>query len=921
MSMNMVTSATLCVLAVLALSFFAAQAAQPAPVGDAAKPESRPAPQQVIEQTQTADGTVVAKLSNGLTVIVKAVKTAPVVCVRSYVNAGSMYEREWLGCGLSHLVEHLVAGDAENSGNGAGKSPATQPVQASKLRSRITEIGGQSNASTTLDHTQYYISAASGKAMECIDLIAEWMVRPGYNNEDFEREHGVVQRELEMDKDIPMWMMWETHAANQYGDHPAAVPTIGYAVPLNKVTFEDVKAYHARMYVPQNMVFVVVGDVDVQASLDRVCQAFAGFNTGRGVDLSLGEVRPVVGVRRTTRQHPSMKEAMQTMAFLTIPLLHEDLYALDVLAGVLGDGESSRLNLKIERKQLVTSISCGSWTPHWGRGAIEISFRAKDSARADLAEKAILDELKSIVEKGVTDEELARVKRQKVAELVYSQQNVEVIAGRLASDFISTGNVLFSRDYTKNIQAVTAEQVRKVASKYLTFDQMVITRLVPPEAAKVTASGPAAVDKSAASTFTLPNGLKVVMCPTDSVGLVSMTFMGKGGIMLEDEKTNGMGDLMMTLTTKGAGKLSAEQIADFFDNAGGTITAECAQNSFYWQASVLDDSFDKALEITADIVQHPTFEANELEIARPQALAAIDRVEEQWQTQLLRFFREKFFTNSPYRFVVSGKKEVVSAVTAKQLAEYHRKNILAGSSVLTIYGHFNPDKTKAAVEKLFADMPKGQVELTLPAPREVKQAEVHVLPVPKDRSAAGIIVAMPGMKANDEDRFALNVLKTIISGWRLPSGWLHTELRGKQLVYVIHTNNLTGFAPGAYFAYAACQPEKAPEVIEIINKNLRKASSYLPTSQEINEAVNTILTAELLGAQTMAELSLQAAINEQYGFGYQYQSKLEGLYRKVTPADVQRVAKKYLSGQYVTIVTTAKPELITTAAEKADGKK
>ena len=297
-------------------------------------------------------------------------------------------------------------------------------------------------------------------------------------------------------------------------------------------------------------------------------------------------------------------------------------------------------------------------------------------------------------------------------------------------------------------------------------------------------------------------------------------------------------------------------------------------------------------------------------------------MEEQWQTQLQRFFREKFFTNSPYRFLVSGKKDVVGAVTAKQLAEYHHKNILAGSSVLAIYGHFDAVQTRAAVDKLFADMPKGQVELVLPAPREVKQAELHVLPVPKDRSATGIIIAMPGMKVTDDDRFALNVLKTIISGWRLPSGWLHTELRGKQLVYVIHTSSVMGYAPGAYFAYAACQPDKAPEVLEIINRNLRKASTYLPKQEEINESINTILTAELLGNQTMLELSMQAAVNEMYGFGYGYPSKLEGFYRKVTPADVQRVAKKYLSGDYVTIVTTAKPELLTKdAGEKLAEKK
>ena len=164
-------------------------------VGGCAEPQisASGGPLEIVEKTVTEDGTIVAKLDNGLTVIVKAVRTAPVVFVGAYVRTGAMVEGKWLGSGISHLTEHLVAKGAVHDGAGAKKTKQTT--------NRIAEIGGQSNASTSISRTRYFISAAAGKTDDCIDLVADWMARAEITREDFEREHGVVQRELELAKD------------------------------------------------------------------------------------------------------------------------------------------------------------------------------------------------------------------------------------------------------------------------------------------------------------------------------------------------------------------------------------------------------------------------------------------------------------------------------------------------------------------------------------------------------------------------------------------------------------------------------------------------------------------------------------------------------------------------------------------------
>ena len=898
---------------ITAVTFRLAPVLMMALAGAACGPQGAPAPLEppkIAEKVVTEDGTVVAKLSNGLTVIVKAVRTAPVVFVGAYVRAGGMYEGKWLGSGISHLTEHLVAKGAVHD-TGAGRAAEA----AKQTTDRIAEIGGQSNASTSLSRTRYYISAAAGKTNDCIDLVADWMARAEITREDFRREHGVVQRELELAEDSAPRQLWRAHAKNIFASHPAAVPVLGYRQPLSKLTYEDVLAYHRRMYVPQNMLFVVVGDVDTKAVLGRVRQALAGFERGRCPDLSLPPVAPLAGVRRVVKPHKELTEVLADLSFQTIPLVHPDLYALDVLSYVLTKGRAARLVRRIERdKKLVTSISSSSWTPAWGRGVFDLSFRS-DPNKADAAEKAILGELRAVVEKGVTAAELARAKRQKVADLAYSQQTAQSIAGTLAGDFLSTGDVGFSRNYTNRIQAVTAEQVKRVAKKYFTFDRMAVTRLVPSRTFKVGAADARAAGKTDTVLFKLPNGLRVVLHPTKDVQLVSMAFVAAGGLLLETEKTNGLGTLTANLSTKGAGGRSAEQIAAFFGRAGGSISGRCGNNTFYWRANVLDDSFTEALDILADVVVRPTFSEKELSILRPKLLKSIERTDQDLIGQAFKVSRARFFTGSPYRWLASGRKEVVASATAKQIAAYHRGSLRAGSSVLAIFGNFDAAAARRRIERLFAPVPAGRAKLPSPPRRKVDAAgELHVKKT--EKTGAAVVVSLPGMKLDDPDRFAITVLDTIISGYRLPSGWLHAELRGKQLVYVVHAYNWPGLAPGSFTTYAACRPEKAPEVVDIIKRNLARAAGYKPTKREVSLAINTILTAEILGNQSMSALAMSAALDELYGFGHDFRKKLERHYRRVTPADVLRVGGKYLGGGAVVVVTTPKPEAFDTPGAK-----
>ncbi len=853
------------------------------------------------------DQTTVVKLENGLTVIVKPVHTAPVVCVRSFIRTGTLYEREYLGTGISHLLEHLVAMGAVHE-MGEGLTDTT----ARKTSDAVEAIGGQSNAYTTLDHASYYISAAAGQAENCIRLVADWMARPAFSNDDFEREQGVVQRELEMWKDDPGRQLYQAHAANIYRFSAAGVPVIGYAAALQKLKYDDVKKYHARLYVPQNMLFCVVGDVEVQEVLEVAQDAFADFAPGRVPDFDVSEVWPITSVRRALVLNNKATETLERLSFQSIDLFDPDLYALDLLSYILTNGPASRLVQRLQlEKQLVTSINSSSWTPAWGRGVFSFDFGTAPE-KADAAEKALIEELQELIRKGVTEKELQRAKRQKKADYIYSQQSVDAQAGTLGTDWLATGDITFSKRYTDQIQKVTAAQVQGAAKYYFAFDKMAVTRVSPGTAEEMfeeKAEEQVGGEQQTVMT-TLPNGLRCVLKPEPGKGLVSMAFVSLGGILLEDEKNNGLGTAMTALSTRGAGDRSADDIAAFFDQAGGSLNGDCGNNSFYWIATVLSDSYKEAVEVFSDVIIRPTFPEDELARLKPLLLAAIERIDEDWQPQLQRFFRQNFFEQSPYKLLPTGQVEVVQNLNVEQLQDYHERTVHADSSVFCIFGDFDLEVAEALIRLHFSALPPGAVEVPVVGenlrPQIPDEGEQFVLETANEGAAA--IVAVPGMEiSNVHDVMSMNVLDTIISGYRLPSGWLHEELRGKQLVYTVHAYNWPGLLPGAFVTYAAGQPDNVGEIVAIIQKNLERASSYKPEPQEVEHAVNSILTAELLQNQSLENLALQAALNELYGLGYDFQDKMEERYKQLTPVDVQRVGQKYLKPPYSITVTTPNP--------------
>lgn len=857
--------------------------------------ESQPAPKPLTEDRRLVDSPDerVVVLSNGLTLILKAHRVSPAVTVRMYCQTGSIYEQEYLGCGMSHLFEHLL------------HSTATTTRTEEESRRILDRIGGNANAYTSYETTAYYINTGKENLATAVSLLGDWITRPTWPQQAFDREWGVVQRELERDVDNPERRIFQMTMETMYRVHPARFPIIGHKPVVQTLKKEDIVAYYHRMYVPDRMQVVIAGDIDLDAAQTAVCEEFAGFARRRVPTIHVPD-EPEMTTPRFACKRMKVDAAMLQLAWPSIPLDHPDLYAIDVLSFVLTQGESSRLIREVRDRGLVFRISSSSWTPPWARGMFLVSARlAPDKLEQAIA--AILAQVERVRNELVSTEELNQAKKQKAAEHVLALQTAEAIGENMARDFQATGDIHFSQAYVDNILKVTPEQVREAARRYLVPERLARIQVLPEGVAETSGSAVAESGPPKVRKVVLDNGLRCLIQPDASVPLVAIQSFTLGGVLFEDEKTNGLSQLIAYLAPRGTEKRSAEEIARFFDSRGGLFNGVSGNNTIYFAAQVLKDDFADALEVVADVVMHPVFPAEELDFYRPIVLDRIGQLDETWRVELMTYLDRHAFTHSPYRMPAVGSREVVSKATREDLVAFYRDRLKAADTVVAVYGDVDPDVAESLLRRTFGALPAGGSGLPKVEPEPTRDKPVlYIKAKPPTRAVAGVGLAFKGMAVTQVDDMAkMAVLDTVISGYRYPTGWLEEALRGgdRSLVYEVHAVNRPGPVPGAFQIYAACEPGKVAEVYTIVLEQLAKAREGKCTEAELARAKNIIATTDMMETQTNAERAMKAALDELYGLGYDNGPRFLERVKVVTLEDVQATARKYFTEPVVAVVT------------------
>jgi zinc protease len=866
---------------------------------------------------------IVSVLRNGMTVIVKRIPS-PAVAVRGYCQTGGVYEGKWLGGGLSHLLEHLVAG---------GSNERRTEAENKNL---LQKIGNDSNAYTTDDHTAFFVNTTTPHMEEAVDLVTGWMLGAKITVPEYRREYQVVQRELERGKGMPDQVFYNLFQLNRYHVSPAKVPVIGYQEVIQGLSRDDVYSYYQLAYQPNNMVFVVVGDIDPEKMLEAVRKNVSDAKPGRAFSHDIAAEPPVVAPRTLVATFPNLGPARVDLAFPSVREDSPDMYALDLLSTIVGGGESAILVQDLrDKRQLVSGIGTEDFTPSYVEGSFMVDFQC-DPDKVQEASKAILEDLAAVREHGVSADEITRAKTQMKMSRLKQLQTSQDVAASLAVDFFSTGDAHFSDHYVDRIEAVTAEQLQAVAKKYFDAGKLVTTVLLPSEAvgteglAKAEDLLRAAAPESAKSIapaagpsqtqrFVLSNGTILLTKQFATTPLVSVRMYALGGVTAEDAATNGLGNLAMDLVPRGTTTRSAEQIAEYFDSIGGDIEATCGNNTWLWAMGCSKENLADAMAVYADIVLHPTFADSELAQMKRRIAARIAAQDAEWHDRAFRFFKNAFYgpMNSPYQFMPVGTIDNLGKLTSDQVKQWYTQKVLSAPRVLAIYGGVTAEQAKQLAESLLGGGDK------VPAPQShtfiEKSAQIDsatpfvnvqkVLVKKTDQGPASIAIGFKsGAVIGEPGEATATRAYTLAAGFRYPTGYIFETLRGLGLSYEAAAYSSPGRdpeLPGCLLAYAACDPSKVNQATELILMNIARLQGTDDDMQPdwFARSSELISTADALEHETPESQAERVALDELMGLGWDFHDKMNQWISDVTLDQVRAYARTRLRDCVVTICT------------------
>ena len=409
-------------------------------------------------------------LANGLKVIVKEDHRAPVATAQVWYKVGSAYEYGGI-TGVSHVLEHMMF-----------KGTPKYPV--GKFSEILASVGARDNAFTGRDYTGYYQLLGVDNLSTSFELESDRMAHLNLDEKEFVKELEVVKEERRLrTEDNPNSLTYEQFSATAFNSSAYHNPIIGWMDDLNNMQVSDLRSWYETWYAPNNATLVVVGDVDPQEIFQQAEQYY-GDIPKREIKARKPRLEPEqIGERRVevkaVARLPYMIMGYKAPVLNTAKDRHE-AYALNVLAGILDGGRSSRLSKHLVREQEIAA-SVGAGYDLYAAQSSMFLFSGTPNAGHSLTEleQAIDKEIERLKNDLVTEQELKRVKAQVVASEVYQQDSVQRQAYLIgALETVGLGWQVIN-SYAENINKVSAEDVRDVAKKYLVEDQKTVAILTP----------------------------------------------------------------------------------------------------------------------------------------------------------------------------------------------------------------------------------------------------------------------------------------------------------------------------------------------------------------------------------------------------------------------------------------------------------
>ena len=863
--------------------------------------------------TDSAGRTLLTRLPNGLTVLVKKDDRFPLVSLRLYVHAGSAYERPGEE-GISHMLEHMVF-------KGTDKRPKGM------VAADVEKTGGYLNAATSFDYTVYLTDMTKDYWKTGLDVLKDMAFNPSLDPQELESEKDVVVAELKRGEDTPGQRLFRMTQQAALQGTPYYHPIIGYEKTVRDLSSEVIRDYISRLYQPQSMLLLACGNVDPEEFLAEASRLFGDLGNKHIIrpPMSETDIFTPKGFTATVEEGPWNKVHL-SMAIPVPGMQDMRSSQLDVLAQILGGDATSRFyrTYKYE-KRLVDSISASNYSFE-RLGLFYISATLDADKLAPFWETFSKD-LAGLEKSAFTAEELNRAKLNLEDDMFRSKETLSGYASKLGYFAFFSDGEQSEANYLNTIRDTDQKVLHGLLRDFFKPDAVSLIALLPKDAAqpkevaaagkedtrnweawfakslqtkwKAPAEDAAKKENEAAKgeteTIDLGQGRTLVLIPDPTLPYAAVNMLFSGGDSLMSEKDQGLAAFTASLLTKGTKKLSATALEDFLSDRAAAFAASTGKQSFSVGMNApsrfMKDMFDL---LQATLVTPAMKEEEEAVRVRENQIAAITVREDRPTALAFRRMFHFFFGNHPYGYLTLGEKERVARFTAKDARDFWKEQTLQ-PWVLTVCGTYDKEAILAAVKKLPVPAKK---EKEIPEPHWGDSKELD-LKLP-ERNQAHLMLVFPTVGYGTEDEPGLDLLQNILAG---QSGLLFRDLRDKQgLGYTVTAFPWKTQKTGALIFYIGTEPDK----MEQAEKGFRDVIAMLQTQvlpeEELERGKNQMQGDYYRDHQSLSSRSAEAAILTILGQPLDASRKLVEKAKKVDAQALQKLAQTYLQPEKAYIV-------------------
>lgn len=850
-------------------------------------------------------------LPNGLVLLLDESHLAAVAEVQIWAKVGSADEGPG-EAGIAHFHEHMLF-----------KGTARRGV--AEVAGAIEGVGGRVNAYTSYDTTVYHATVPSDGLGLALDVLADMVRGSLFDADELAREIEVVLEEIRRSDDSPAHVCAEALFAAAYRVHPYRAPILGSRESVASFDRERVHAFYRRWYAPDNLLVVVSGDFDAAAFSASVRALFADAEPAGARRTRAAE--PVQDAPRAVLLRKPFERACFEIAWPAVALAHRDTPYLDLLAFVLGEGESSRLVRRVKEDEgLVDRVDASCYTP-LDAGLFGVSADL-DAERVADAIEAIAREVEAVRRAPVSSDELEKARANFLASEHFERESVSGRARKLGTFEAIAGDWRGDAAYLDAVRSATPDDLLRVARAHLDARRVTVAAVLPegaepaldekallaaagrgaeraalaavperigeafgPTAAAVATAAPARTSRFAPAieSYRLASGAVLHVEPRREVPVVALRGALHGGLLGEDAASAGLTQLATSMWMRGTRRRDAAELAHAIESIAADVDGFAGRSGFGLSMEATSDRFEAALDLFAEVLLEPAFDEEELERERRDTLAALARREDRLGARVLDLFTATLWDAHPYRWPVLGTPATVASFTRTDVLAHHARWVRGPNLVLALSGDVDPDRAAEQIAARLAPLDAAPCPRPAP-PIEPALAAGRSVTLHKDRAQAHLVVGYRGLTVDDPDRFALEVITQVLAG---QGGRLFLELRDRRgLAYSVSAVNAEGVAPGFFAVTIGTAPEKLDEARRGIHEELAALVANAPPEDELERARRYLIGNFEIDRQRSAVRAAHMAIDALYGLGVDAQRRYAASVAAVTAEDVLRVARR-----------------------------